>query len=91
MLKKEFINKVKENSEYTNAEIENFIEVFLSTIVECVSAGEKVSFKDFGSFEAKTRAARKCKNPNTGEVIDIPEYNLPVFKAGKSFKNAVNK
>ena len=45
----------------------------------------------FGSFEVKTRAARKGRNPQTKAVITIPASKAPVFKAGKSFKDEVSK
>ena len=91
MLKRDFINKVRANSGLTNVEIERNLDAILDTIMECVSDGEKVMFKDFGSFEMKTRATKKCKNPITGEIMDIPEHKMPYFKVGKAFKNKVNR
>lgn len=91
MLKKDFINKVRANSGFTNVEIEKFLNAILDTIVECVANDEKVAFKDFGCFEAKNRAEKKCLNPATGKLMDLPAYKTPVFKAGKAFKNRVNK
>lgn len=43
----------------------------------------------FGSFERNLRSARKGRNPSTGAEIDIPEKAVPVFKAGKGFKDSV--
>ena len=42
-------------------------------------------------FDVKTREARKGRNPKTKEEIDIPASRVPVFKAGKAFKDAVDK
>lgn len=36
----------------------------------------------FGTFESRTRAARKGRNPATGAEIDIPETVVPAFSAG---------
>ena len=44
----------------------------------------------FGTFEVKERAARKGRNPRTGDDIEIPASKNPVFKAGKALKDAVN-
>ena len=52
--------------------------------------GDKVQVLGFGTFENRTRAARKGRNPRTGEEIEIKESSLPSFKAGKSLKDAVN-
>jgi DNA-binding protein HU-beta len=51
---------------------------------------EKVVLVGFGTFETKNRAARKGRNPQTKETIDIPASKAPVFKAGKSLKDKVN-
>ena len=59
-------------------------------LIATVARGRKVQLVDFGTFEVKTRAPRKGINPRTGEVINLPESKLPYFKAGKSFKRAVN-
>jgi len=45
----------------------------------------------FGTFEVRERAARKGRNPQTGAEIEIAAAKAPAFKAGKDFKEAVNK
>lgn len=89
MTKAEFITKVRENSELSKEKIDETLTVILDTIVDCVTAGEKVNFVGFGSFEKHKRAARTGVNPSTGEPIEISEKNVPSFKAGKVFKDTV--
>jgi DNA-binding protein HU-beta len=60
------------------------------SIVEEVAAGNKVQLVGFGSFEPRTRSARKGRNPRTGEEIDIPASTTVGFSAGKTFKDAVS-
>jgi DNA-binding protein HU-beta len=48
-----------------------------------------VALVGFGTFSVKERAARKGRNPKTGEAIDIAASKVPDFKAGKSLKDAV--
>ena len=52
--------------------------------------GDDVAMIGFGTFGLKERAARKGRNPQTGQEIDIPAAKLPNFKAGKQLKEAVN-
>ena len=47
---------------------------------------EVVQLIGFGTFEAHHRNARKGRNPQNGEEIEIPATEVPVFKAGKAFK-----
>ncbi len=58
-------------------------------IIDSLAEGKKVSFLGFGSFEPRDRTARKGLNPKTGEIIKIPAKRVPVFKAGKLFKDRV--
>ena len=54
-----------------------------------VKKGGRVQITGFGTFESRKRAARKGRNPKTGEVIKIKASKSPAFKAGKSFKDAL--
>ena len=63
---------------------------FFSSIEEALVAGEKIQLIGFGTFEVKERAARTGRNPQTGKAIKIPASKNPVFKAGKTLKDAVN-
>ncbi|MEW6107366.1 MAG: HU family DNA-binding protein, partial [Bacillota bacterium] len=53
--------------------------------------GDKVSLVGFGSFETRKRAARAGRDPRTGKTIRIAARTVPVFKAGKTLKDAVAK
>jgi len=48
-----------------------------------------VQITGFGTFEVRDRAARKARNPQTGEEIDVPARRSPAFRAGKSLKDVV--
>ena len=43
----------------------------------------------FGTFDVKTRAARKGRNPKTGEEIDIPASKTVAFKPAGALKDKV--
>ena len=61
-------------------------------ITESLSKGDKVQKERFGSFEVKDRPERIARNPQKPEEeITIPASKAPVFKAGKSLKDAVNQ
>ena len=67
----------------------------LDVIVDAVSGelakGGSVSLVGFGTFSVRHRAARDGINPqNPSQKILIPAANVPVFKAGKALKAAVN-
>ena len=51
--------------------------------------GDKLTLTGFGTFEAKVREARDCKNPQTGETVRVASHKVPHFKAGKGLKDSL--
>ncbi|MGI6084602.1 MAG: HU family DNA-binding protein [Acetivibrionales bacterium] len=90
MNKAELINAVAQQSGLTKKNSEAAIDAFVNVVEESLAKEEKVVLVGFGTFETKNRAARKGRNPQTKETIDIPASKAPVFKAGKSLKDKVN-
>ena len=90
MNKTELIAAVAEKSELSKKDAEKAVNAVIETIVEAMKADEKVSLVGFGSFETKTRPARKGHNPSTGEEIEIEASKAASFKAGKALKDALN-
>ena len=70
---------------------EKAVNAFIDTVKEAIAQKDKVQLIGFGTFEARVRKARNGKNPRTGETIKIKKATVPAFKAGKAFKDAVNK
>ena len=90
MNKQELIKKIAADAELTQKQAAAARESALSSIKAAVAAGDKVQLIGFGTFEIGERAAREGRNPQTGETIQIAASKAPRFKAGKSFKDAVN-
>ena len=91
MNKKELIETIAERAEFTKKDTEAFLQAFVDVIEDAVAEGKKIQMIGFGSFEPRERAEREGRNPKTGEVIKIPASTVPVFKAGKEFKEKVNR
>lgn len=87
MNKKELVEKLIEKSGEKKAE--KVLNAFVETVKEAVAAGDTVQLVGFGTFEARERASREARNPQTGEVILIPAKKVPAFKPGKIFKEAL--
>jgi len=92
MNKPEIIANISEKSGLSKKDSEKAMAAFLETIEEALIAEEKIQLVGFGSFAVKYRKARKGRNPrNPEQVIEIPASKAPVFKAGKTLKDKVNK
>ena len=91
MNKSEMVAAIAERANLSKKDAEKALVAFSGETTNALKNGEKVQLVGFGSFEVKTRAARKGRNPQTKAVITIPASKAPVFKAGKSFKDEVSK
>ena len=91
MNKEELVQEVAKKAKVTQKEAAEIINAFMDTVQKTVAKGKKVTLVGFGTFEARKRAARTGRNPQTGKAIDIPAKTAPVFSAGKKFKEVVNK
>jgi DNA-binding protein HU-beta len=87
--KGELIEAVARNTGESKATAEKVVNETLDVIVTGVVASGKVSITGFGTFEARNRAARTARNPQTGAEIQVKATRVPAFKAGKGFKDAV--
>jgi DNA-binding protein HU-beta len=89
MNKGELIDAVARNTGESKATAEKLVNETLDVIVSGVVTTGKVQITGFGTFEARDRAARTARNPQTGAEIQVKATRVPAFKAGKSFKDAV--
>ncbi|MDA1475328.1 non-specific DNA-binding protein Hbs [Bacillus sp. CLL-7-23] len=89
MNKTELINAVAEASELSKKDATKAVDSVFDTILEVLKNGEKIQLIGFGNFEVRERSARKGRNPQTGEEIEIPASKVPAFKPGKALKDAV--
>ena len=92
MNKAELVAKIAESTNQKKKVTEEIVNAFIAAVEEELASKGKVQLVGFGTFEVRERKARTGRNPQKkGEVVEIPASNAPVFKAGKAFKDAVNK
>jgi len=89
--KTELIDLVAAKTGQAKSETTKTVNALLDVIKDQLAQGEQVALVGFGTFEVRERAARKGRNPQTGAEIEIAAAKAPAFKAGKDFKEAVNK
>ena len=91
MNKTELIAAVAEASGISKKDAEKAVSATVDTIVDAIAKGDKVQLVGFCTFEQRQRNARTGVDPRTGNKIEIAASKVPAFKAGKAFKDAVNK
>ena len=96
--KTNLVDKIANKSGLTKKDSKAALDALLEVIPETLaeeaqkSSDEraKIQLIGFGSFEVRDRSARKGRNPQTGEEMQIPARKVPAFKASKNLKETVN-
>lgn len=89
MTKNQLIEKVAKKSHLTKRAAADAVNSVFSLIRDNLVRGEKTIITGFGTFLVRQRAARRGRNPQTGQAIQIPSKKLPSFVAGKTIKRQV--
>ncbi len=89
MTKTDLINAVAAKTGLSKKDSDKAVAAFVEAVTESLAKGEKVALLGFGTFDVKTRAARKGINPRTKKEITIAAAKVPAFKAGSALKDAV--
>ena len=89
MNRQELIDKIAEATGISKKDGGAALDAIVEAIGDALAGGDKVSLVGFGTFEARQRAARDGKNPQTGEKIKIAAKTVPAFKAGAGHKAKV--
>lgn len=91
MTKTDLVEKLHNEYDCTKKDAEAAVSAVFDAIREALASGDKVTISKFGTFEVRERSAKVCKNPRTGEPVEVAASNAPVFKASKTLKEAVNQ
>lgn len=89
MTKNELIEKVAKKSSLTKRAASDSVNSTFNLIRDALIRGEKVVITGFGTFLIRSRAARRGRNPQTGQAMQIPPQKTPGFAAGKTLKRKI--
>lgn len=91
MNRAELIDELAAKTGSSKADAGRNVAAVTEIITNTLKKGGDVALVGFGTFTVRKRAARAGRNPKTGEALKIKASKTPAFKAGKAFKDAVNK
>ncbi len=89
MKKQDFIRVVAADAGLSQDAVSRVLSAMIDTVTSELKADREVNITGFGAFKVSHRAARNGVNPQTGANIKIPAMKSPVFRAGKTLKEAV--
>jgi len=89
MKKQDYIKAVAADAGLSQDAVSKALASMISVITKTLKKGQEVNITGFGAFKVSSRAARNGVNPRTRAKIKIPAMKSPVFRAGKTLKEAV--
>ncbi len=91
MKKEDLVKNISKKTGLSQRKVLAVVNSFISALREGIEKDGKVVLVGFGTFEVKTRKARKGRNPRTGKPINIPARKYVRFKPGKALREKVEK
>ncbi len=67
------------------------VEAFLNAVKQALARGEHIEIRGFGTFKVRDRKPRLARNPRTGESVEVPARQVPVFKPSRLFNEEVDE
>ncbi|MCP4888929.1 integration host factor subunit beta [Rubripirellula sp.] len=83
MTKKDIVRTISEEVGLTQQHTKEIVQKTFDAIIDSLVREGRIELRNFGVFEVKPRAARKARNPRTGEQVDVPRKHVVTFKPGK--------
>ena len=91
MTKADVVETIYQRVGFSKKESAELVETIFEVIKEALVNGEKVKFSGFGNFIVREKNARKGRNPQTGEEIQLAARRVLTFKPSLVLKNALNE
>lgn len=91
MTKKEIVKTISDEIGLTQLKTKEIVQKTFDAIVETLVEEKRIELRNFGVFEVKKRAARKARNPRTGDKVYVPEKYVVTFKPGKEMEEKVRE
>lgn len=91
MNKADLVEALSQKGGIPSTRARTYVDILLHEMQTALIAGEKVLISDFGAFVVSSRKSFKGRNPRDGSVVTVPSIRIPVFKAGKGLKAALNE
>ena len=91
MTKKEIVKTISDEIGLTQLKTKEIVQKTFDAIVETLVEERRIELRNFGVFEVKKRAARKARNPRTGDKVYVPEKFVVTFTPGKEMEERVRE
>lgn len=87
--KKDFVDRIAEKTGQKRGDVKETIQLFLDAMIDELTNGNRLEFRDFGVFEVRERASRIAQNPKTLEQVVVPARKAVRFKVGRLMRERI--
>ncbi|MCL2744973.1 MAG: integration host factor subunit beta [Planctomycetaceae bacterium] len=91
MTKKDMVRSIADKLDMPQLRTKEIVQETFDAIIETLLEEKRIELRNFGVFEVKKRAARKARNPRTGEPVEVKERYVVTFKPGKVMEEKVHE
>jgi DNA-binding protein HU-beta len=89
MQKKELIALIAKASNLSKSESKHALEGTIQSIIAGLKEGKNITLPGLGVFNITQRNARKCRNPRTGESMQLPASQYPKFRLSQKLRDTI--
>ena len=90
MTKADIVENIYEKVGISKKETAAVVQTIFDTIKETLESEENVKVSGFGNFVIRKKRARRGRNPQTGEEIEISARKVITFKPSNVLKDLIN-
>ncbi len=90
LTKAELVDGIYEKVNRNRAEVKNIVENLLDIMKQSIKKDHSLLISGFGKFEAYGKTARRGRNPQTDESINLPPRKVVVFRLSRKFRMELN-
>ncbi len=93
MTKKEIVKQISDEMGETQLKVKDIVQKTFDAIIKTLveDSEHRIELRNFGVFEVKKRAARKARNPRTGDQVFVGSKFVVTFKPGKEMEEKVRE
>ena len=87
--KSEKLNRIAEATSLKKKDVANVLEAHNDLLAKTLKKEKKVKLDGLGIFTVRHRKARKARNPQTGEIVNVKAKTVLKFRVAKVLKDKV--
>lgn len=91
MTKIDIIEAIYEKVGFSKKEVAKIVETIFDIMKEYLTREDKIKISGFGNFVVRNKRARRGRNPQTGDDIQITPRRILTFKPSQVLKAAINR